>query len=233
MLPPTDTERQQIAEAVFGEGFNSRANGPELKAYFRHYASVICPAASDVVVDVDTSSLKHHSDVLQWVKILHGNSKLSRNEFIAKAVSSKESIPKENEHIARMTVDVAFMINCGLRDYHSDGFKCDDLGIVKWQENASFVDFIKQAFAPQLTPIAEQRQKDIEVIKHKKALKAWKLRRRYGIEIKATNNLLEHLAYDPRTMTLKVFHQMSFLRAHLQQTKDESLDLSFEDSLKR
>ncbi|KAK7423825.1 hypothetical protein QQZ08_008868 [Neonectria magnoliae] len=137
-----------------------------------------------------------------------------------------------------MTVDVAFMIHCGLRDYHSDGFKCDgfkcdDLGIVKWQKNASFVDFIKQAFAPQLTPIAEQRQKDMKVMKHKKALKAWKLERRYGIEIKTTNNLLEHLAYDPPTMTLKVFHQMSFLRAQLQRTKGESLDLGFEDSLKK
>lgn len=67
----------------------------------------------------------------------------------------------------------------------------------------------------------------------KTSLKAWKLTKRYGIKIKGTNNLLEHLVLDPKSMTLKVFHQVSFLRAHLKKSKQEPLNLYFEESLKR
>ncbi|KAH6962308.1 hypothetical protein BKA56DRAFT_597532 [Ilyonectria sp. MPI-CAGE-AT-0026] len=233
MLPPNETERQQIAETIFGGGFASHASGPELKAYFRHYVSVVCPAATEeVVIDVDNLT-KCHADILRCVEILHKHPELALDEFITKAVHSEEPIIKEKEHIARVTVDIAFMINCGLRDYHSDGFKCNDLGIVKWQGDSSFVEFVKQAFTSQLFDTEEQQRKNLEAVKHKKALKAWKLSRRSGIEIKATNNLLEHLAYDSKTRILKIFHQMSFLRAHLERTRDEPLDMSFEDSLKR
>ncbi|UNI16373.1 hypothetical protein JDV02_002809 [Purpureocillium takamizusanense] len=79
-----------------------------------------------------------------------------------------------------------------------------------------------------------QRQRDsLNIWRHKKFLKAWKLRKRYKIKLRHTNNLLEHLSYDPLTRVLRVYHQVSFLRTQLEKTRNEPLELSFEDSLKR
>lgn len=238
MLRPTETERQDIVRAVFGEGLTDHANSSRFKAYFKHYCSVVCPASSgDAVVELDSPALGSHADVLSCVEIIVQDPKISFNEFVTQAVASKsaEASLREKEHVARVAAEVAFAINCILRDYYSDNFVDGGSRHVKWEKDDSFLSFIENAFklGSQQIQSPEQQRRREETMARKTSLKAWKLTKRYGIKIRGTDNLVEHLALDLKTMTLKVFHQVSFLRAHLAKSKQEPLDLNFEESLRR
>lgn len=151
--------------------------------------------------------------------------------FSTKAVDPKssEASPRERDHVARVVVEVTFAINCTLKDYYWLNFIDGGVPQAKWEGDVPFASFVENAFRfqPTRSQTTAQREGLTDTVKHKKALKAWKLTKRYGLKIRGTNNLLEHLALDLKTKTLKVFHQVSFLRAHLAKTKEESLDLSF------
>ncbi|KAJ3545954.1 hypothetical protein NM208_g2257 [Fusarium decemcellulare] len=238
MHQPTENERQQIVREIFGEGLLSHANSPRFEAYFNHYCSVVCPASSgNAVIELDTPALRTHADVLSCVKIIINDPKISFNGFVAKAVDSKstEASTREKEYVARVATDVSFAINCSPRDYSSDNFIDGSSNHVKWEGDVSFLRYIENAFGlgSQYVQPPEHRQRRTETMACKTSLKAWKLIKRHGIEIKGTNNLLEHLVLNPKTKTLKVFHQVSFLRAHLEKSRHEPLDLNFEESLRR
>ncbi|KAH8881806.1 hypothetical protein GQ53DRAFT_466617 [Thozetella sp. PMI_491] len=237
MLKPTEAERQDIIRAVFGDDLVLYANSSRFKAYFDHYCAIVCPASSgDAVIELDTPALGSHADILKCVGIITQDPHVSFNGFARKALGAKstEASMKEKEHVARLAADVAFAVNCMLRSYYSENFINGMPRHIKWEEDVSFLGFIESAFrSGQQAKTPEQQRRCTEAMIAKKSLKAWKLSKRYGIKIKGTENLLEHLVLDPRTKTLKVFHQVSFLRAHLTKSKQEPLNLSFEESLKR
>ncbi|KAK0616427.1 hypothetical protein B0T14DRAFT_434869 [Immersiella caudata] len=238
MLPPTEIERQDIVGEIFGSPLASQANTTRFETYFRHYCSVVCPASSgDTVIQLDSPALRTHADILSSLKLLTHDPTITFEAFSNQAVNrrSSEATPKEREHVARVVVEVAFAINCSLKDYYSLNFADGGFRHVKWERNVPFSHFVESSF--QLRPAHAQpsdyRGRLADMMKRKKALKAWKLKKRYGLKIRGTNNLLEHLAFDSKTKTLRVFHQVSFLRGHLAKTKDDSLDLTFHESLKR
>jgi hypothetical protein len=68
--------------------------------------------------------------------------------------------------------------------------------------------------------------------KHKKHLKAWKLKKRCNLEFIPTDNITEHLLYDPKTKIVQVFHHMAYLKAHLRRSKDQPIDQPASESLK-
>ncbi|WQF83883.1 hypothetical protein CDEST_08897 [Colletotrichum destructivum] len=235
-LHPNDVERDQIAKFVFGDAFSDRWDGPASRAYFDHYCSVVCPAEpGDAVIYIGASALRSHADVVRCARILRENPLLSFNDYVGQAMMDKETTaaatPKEKAHVARTVVAVTFMINCSLGDYHAVGLERKDPSWAKWEGDVRFANFVREAFTQQLSTTEEQKGRVVDAIAHKKSLKAWKLAKRYDIKIRPTNNLLEHLAYDAGTKILKVFHQVFFLRAHLAITKNQPLELGFEESL--
>ncbi|CAG9938596.1 unnamed protein product [Clonostachys rosea f. rosea IK726] len=232
MRLPTEVERRDLIKALFGESLVNQANTQRFDAYFQHYYSAVCPASTgDAVIELDTPALRSHGDIINCVNLITRNPQISFDAFIQSAVDSKtggSSSQMEKEHIARITTEVAFAINCSLKEYYAHNLLDNFSHHVKWEGSVSFVTFIQDAFDSVSLPCNKPHQD-----RSKKQLKAWKLSKRFSIKIRKTNNLLEHLILDPKNMTLKVFHQVSFLRAHLEKTKNEPLDLSFEESLKR
>lgn len=238
MLQPTENERRDIVRAVFGDGLANDANTSRFKAFFDHYCSIVCPASlGNVVIELETPALGSHADILSCIEIIVQNPKISFNGFATTILGSKstESSLREKEHLAKVTVQVAFGINCTLRDYYADGFMNGRSHHAKWEGDVSFLHFMESAFNLESHGIQapEQQLRYREMITRKTSLKAWKLTKRYGIKIKGTENLLEHLVLDLETRTLKVFHQLSFLRAHLTKSKGHPMDMNFEDSLRR
>jgi hypothetical protein len=232
MQPPTAFEREQIVQTLFGDDQVPYANSSKFDAYFKYYCSVVCPGSvGNAVLELSSPVLRSHSDVLKVVQALMLNPKISFKEFLSTTVGSElsEFTPTERRYIARVATQVSLGINCATTDYHPNIHIGNSS---QWRDDTPFLTFTESAFSRGTSALPDQ-QDLTEVILHKKSLKAWKLYQRYGIEIKATDNLVEHLSLDPKRKTLKVFHQVSFLRAHLEKTRHESLDLSFEESLKR
>ncbi|KAF4448818.1 hypothetical protein F53441_7810 [Fusarium austroafricanum] len=234
---PTKEERELIVKAIFGQHQTIDAHSTRFDAYFKYYCSVVCPGSEgNAVIEVDTLALQSHTDVLSCIRTIVQNPNVSFNEFADQTVKPKSpnAVPREKEYIASLTTQVLIGIDGPLQHYSWDNSDPTKYLGSRWEGNTSFLSFVESVFsagAPHGQHF-DQTPRVIEAISHKKSLKAWKLNKRYEIEIIGTNNLLEHLLLDPKTRTLKVFHQVFFLRAHLEKSRDEPLDLSFEDSLR-
>ncbi|KAK2033893.1 hypothetical protein LX32DRAFT_689741 [Colletotrichum zoysiae] len=232
MFHPNDEERKQIATSIFGKEFAHRWNGPESKAYFDHYCSLVCPEdPGDAIIHIGTQTLKCHTDVVSCVKTLRKNPSLTVDGFITEFMGTGSLNDKEKKNISKLIVSIAFMIDCSPGDYFAVGLERNDFIRDKWDGDVRFAAYVQEAFTQQRRATKDDEEKVIETMIQKKSLKAWKLAKRYDITIRPTNNLLDHLAYDTSTKTLSVFHQLFFLRAHLAITKDQSLELGFEESL--
>ncbi|KAK4084683.1 hypothetical protein Purlil1_10268 [Purpureocillium lilacinum] len=233
---PNDCERQEIVAVIFGEESRADASNPKFDSYFRYYHSVVCPAAvGDAAIAVETPVLRSHACLIRCVGLLIKNPALTFDDFIKQAVGAEQVARGEETHIARVTVEAAFGINCVSRGYYPDGYKGAGAGRVRWEANTPFAKFMEDAFtcATRLADPSEQRLKSSTIWRHKRSLKAWKLKKRHKLKLRPTNNLLEHLSYDPSTRVLRIYHHVSFLRNQLQKTRNEPLDLSFQDSLRR
>jgi len=61
-------------------------------------------------------------------------------------------------------------------------------------------------------------------MKEKNALKSWKLKKRAHIKFLLTDNLVEHLLYDPQDNIVRIFRQTAFLKAHLRLSASVPID---------
>jgi hypothetical protein len=205
------------------------------KAFLRHYASVTGSGQREpdaVVIDIEHEPLASHAEILQCIRHLVGAPTISKDELLKTLPLYEETRIGETDRIARMIVSIAFMIDCASKDFHSESLASDDIHMVKWEESASFVDFKNNILRAPLGASLEETRKVNEGFRFKKSVKAWKLIKRYGIKISATDDLLQHLAYNPKLKSVKVFHHVGFLRAHLKRSASMSLDLSIEESIK-
>ncbi|KAI1379961.1 hypothetical protein F4677DRAFT_408127 [Hypoxylon crocopeplum] len=224
MILPTENEKTEIGELLLGATLDPHET-MLFNAYFKHYASIICPGdTKDTAIEIETSALQRHADVLECAKSLYKRHASSRDEITSNWFPGRMSTMAEREHISRAIVSVAFMVDCNEKDYYPEVLHGEGQW-ARWKGNQSFADFLEHSFP-------YQRETDAGVtLGEKTSLKAWKLVKRYGIKIRGTDNLLEHLSYNPRERTLTIFHHVAYLRCHLRRSKDKSLDSGFTQSL--
>lgn len=183
-------------------------------AFLQLYEESTAPLRVDGghVIQIDESLLENHERLGEVVTDLRKNPAWTRAQF-AKAIwpqSSGSDREKRNEHRAiAAVVQVGFMLNCNLRDQHSKGHRIGDWTPPRWEGKEPFRDFVERA-------IPRQKLASSEPLQHKGLLKIWKLAKRCGMGIDATNNISEHLLYDPHTNRLRVFHHTSWLHAQLE-----------------
>jgi hypothetical protein len=239
MLLPNEIERRQLLEAAFGDDLSHRRPETAFNAYLAHYNALVVPysksSSADAVINIGTPALRSHSDVIECVKHLQNSAQLTFAEFVARSTVLRSiDMHTERERVADMTINVLLLMDCGLEDYHSDEFKQSNLGNLRWKGGIRLHEFIEQTFvAHGIGSLKSPRFHNSEAVRHKKSLKAWKLIKRYDIEIQPTNNILEHLLYSPSTRSVKVFHHVAFLRAQLERTKDLPWELGFKESLEK
>ncbi|KAF5595319.1 hypothetical protein FPCIR_4479 [Fusarium pseudocircinatum] len=223
-----DTEVEMLATELLGAPSYSPSTSPIFRAFFKHYNAVLSPSAfGDAIAEIESPVLKSHKDVLSCVQILKRNPTLTLNAFFDAAFPGQDARPAEKEYATRAVVRAAFMVNCASKDYYSEGFQSVTATRVKWEPDQGFADFLEKAFAPNSVTTLTQDTK-----RYKGSLKAWKLAKRNKIKIRPTNNLIDHLLYDPKDRVLNVFHQTMFLQSQLKRWKDVAFDLNFEESLK-
>ncbi|KAM0421370.1 hypothetical protein ACHAPT_010905 [Fusarium lateritium] len=223
-----DEEVQMLAAELLGAPSYSPSTSPIFCAFFRHYNAVLSPSAfGDAIAEIESPVLKSHKDILSCVQILKRNPTLTFNGFLDAAFAGQDARPAEKEYATRAVVSAAFMVNCASKDYYSEGFQSGTATRVKWELDQGFADFMDKAFTRNsvstLAPDAKR---------HRSSLKAWKLVKRNQIKIRPTNNLIDHLLYDPKDRVLSVFHQTMFLQSQMKRWKDVDFDLNFEESLK-
>lgn len=233
MQPPDESEQESIATQLLGCQLFDNTTNTAFKAYFDYYNLTICPSTpEDTVLHITSPALGNHGQVLEYSRSLCASPHITRDQLIESFSSKAPNTSEvEREHVARSVVSVTFMIDCDSKKYYSQGFGRESLPGATWENDQSFLDFVKQSFSVELRRSADRWESVKDALDEKKSLKAWKLVRRCGMKIRPTNNLLEHLQYEPKEKVLKVFHQVAFLRAALRRTKEQPLDLDFEQSI--
>lgn len=175
-----------------------------------------------IIIPIDSIGLPTHESVVQAVNKLRSSPEKTAEAFWTEAfphcINQKDA--------ARQTVKLAYLIDPASQDDYPNGFRFENEPIypVKWQLEQKFKDFFSAAFPTDTQYVWAASSKQT-------SLKAWKLRQRLRLEIVGTNDLAQHLVYNPKTKSLAVFHQVEWLKAQIRYTKDRKLDEAAEVSL--
>lgn len=201
-------------------------------AAFRQFYDEARPEARAVghdggtVIPIDGIGLPTHESVVQAVKKLRSSSEKTAEAFWTEAFP--HYVYDNQRDAAWQTVKLAYLIDPASRDHHANGWSFENETVypVKWKPGQKFKDFFNAAFPTDTQNVWEASSK-------KASLKAWKLHRRLKLEIVPTNDLAEHLVYNPMTKSLAVFHQVEWLKAQTLHSKamDRKLDEAVEVSL--
>lgn len=111
--------------------------------------------------------------------------------------------------------------NCQPSSYTIGGYRTPS-----WGPTDSFLNFVERTFEKDSASDSKAGRIALE---DRYALKAWKLKRMLGFQIRPTDNLADHLLFNERDNILFLFHHAAFLKAHLM--KNLEWESSFERSL--
>ncbi|KAL4935036.1 hypothetical protein BDV06DRAFT_207795 [Aspergillus oleicola] len=226
MLPPQEAEKASIVRALL---FDQTKTPSAFPAFFRLYDFIFCPQTPrGIAIQVDNPAFKSHADILDGANKLCQKSALTREQFATILIPDDSISQRDKNDAVTSIVRVVFMLDCSLKDKFSDSFEIGGYSPARWESSEPFITYVKRAIPDCQT----QHDKGFDAFKHRKTLKAWKLKKRYGLQFRPTDNIAEHLLYDPSTRIVQVFHHTAYLKAHLKQSKDKPLDHELSESLK-
>lgn len=132
--------------------------------------------------------------------------------------------PKDRYRALRAATQMGFMVDCEAQEGLALGDRPASYLPLRWGEIESLTEFLQRAFPDTSSSL----QPNIKLGK----LKAWKMAKRYNVRFLATSDLAQHLLYDESARTVKIFHQTSWLKAHLQYIESKNQNAGFEEAVK-
>ncbi|KAG4416221.1 hypothetical protein IFR04_010624 [Cadophora malorum] len=225
MRAATTNEKRLIAKDLFGaeEKFHS------FGTYFQIYDSLTSPQYA--TVQIHPAVWKSHDDIRTLALELRANPQDTREQFLGKAFPHTSTDPEtrnDQERAINVAVQLMFMIDCSDKDRHYEGYEVGGYRPASWDRSEQFIDFVRKVFPFDGHDKDEMRT----ALKEKNSLKCWKLRKRAHVKFLPTDNLAEHLLYDPQDNVVRIFRQTAFLKAHLRISAKQPVDLGIAESLK-
>ncbi|KAL2802181.1 hypothetical protein BJX63DRAFT_438120 [Aspergillus granulosus] len=227
MIPPNDEEKENITRGLLLE--DSKGAYKAFPAYFKLYESIFCPAEEhDTIIQIHNPAFDCHDDIIKCARRLRANPMLTREE-LARILSLNQAVSERDcQNAIQSVIRVAFMLDCSLKDKYLPNYKVGGYSPARWEAGEPFIAYIKRAISRSSLP----QESGFEVYKHKNDLKAWKLKKRCHLQFLPTDNIIEHLLYNPKTRIVRVFHHTAYLKAHLRRLKDKPISLDASASLK-
>jgi hypothetical protein len=224
LSPPTKGERTEIVKDLCH--VVEPSDGSQYETFLKFYGSAACTArAREAFITIDTPAFGSHAALLRAVKCLRANPTKTKVDFQNSVFSNVTK--EEKDRGVRAIARVGFLIDCAAKDDYSEGYRLGTYLPLKWEATETYVGFLGRAFPVSTSTSFLDFQAE-------RRLRAWKLRKRYGITFLPTNDLVQHLLYDPKTRTVRIFHQVTFVRAQLRYTAEKKYDMKmgFEESVK-
>ncbi|KAL3473150.1 hypothetical protein BJX99DRAFT_272410 [Aspergillus californicus] len=223
MRPLQNAEKESITRELLLDPAKPEA----FPAYFRLYDSLFCPSdKQSTIIQMDYPVFNTHADIVKCAHRLRSDPRLTR-QGLASALSLDSTISENDRKTAiQSVVRVSLMLDC-FKGVYSRNFQEEVYQPVQWKETESLVSYVERAI-----PRCDIQHGGFQVHKHKRALKAWKLERRYGLQLRPTDNIMEHLLYNPGTQELQIFHHTAYLKAHLKRSRELPLEEGASQSLK-
>ncbi|KAK4449844.1 hypothetical protein QBC34DRAFT_494267 [Podospora aff. communis PSN243] len=202
--------RSKIAAALLGRP-------GDFPAYFRLYDELFNFGTGGHIIEFGISPPRvpgrqptDHDMILTAAQLLKTNTNLTpeaAGRALLKQLPPGRS-QGEIDFVLNLAVQAMYMVDANIRGSDGSFYATGK----SWNQGEAFVDFVARCF-PQVS--AERQEHIAMVIEERKALKAWKLRDRLNISFKGTDNLANHLLFDPRNRVVYVFHHAAYLKAHL------------------
>lgn len=213
---PSESEVQSILSVLC----YAKVTDPEhFQAVLDFYTATVCQDPHPGhAVQISPPVLRSHQAVVEACAGLRATLSTPKSE-VERQLFQDGTEEAERHRSLRTITKLALMIDCDSRSNFSVNFKrqTDEAFPTRWRDTDTFVDFFHSAFSTNET--SPLRTSDIG-----NHLKAWKLRKRCSIRITPTNDLAQHLVYNKGSRSLSVFHQVAYLKAHLQHVSH--LDIS-------
>ena len=220
----TSADRDAILRFFLADA--SVSNPKESAAFLDLYQDLVIPKTiNGCNIQIDEELLRDHRHLQDVAETLRKDPRLTREEFIrlnfpldAEKVSVREHDPTS------VVVQLGYMLSCDLNLEYVQNRHIGGWQPARWDDNETFHDFVARtapAKAHGVLPPQQDRNK----------LAIWKLESRCKVKVVATNNIAEHLLYNPKNGSLRVFHHLTWL--HTQLERSQANDLTLEDSLKR
>jgi hypothetical protein len=202
---------------------------PRCETFLQYYDGILGLIPHGYNVRIAPAAYPDHAAVRSMLDQLQTDPSITKRNF--KLKFSPVVLDAEKDHATRALIRLAFMIDCAPRDGFAEGHKVGDFVPRSWGEDQTWADFAEHCFPPiNQTP---KNPKDYQTaMAERSRMKAWKLKTRYKVKLRPTDNLAEHLIFDKDMRTLKVFRHVNFLKAHLRRSEAKKTDLRFPDSLK-
>lgn len=224
MRTATAAEKRSIVKDLF----DAAEKFPSFGTYFRIYDTLTTPQYA--AIQIHPPALSSHDDVRRLALELRANSQSTREEFRSRVFPGHITDPEvavDQERAINVAVQLLLMIDCSDKARHYEGYEIGGFRPVSWDGSERLVDFVGKAFSacvhrPEMVRTA---------MKEKNALKCWKLKKRTHVKFLPTDNLAEHLLYDPKDNTVRIFRQTAFLKAHLRLSASRPVNYGIAESL--
>ncbi|KAK2589821.1 hypothetical protein QQS21_012501 [Conoideocrella luteorostrata] len=226
MTRSSSQERSETASQLFGKA----GAFPFFFALFDDFLS----QENDVALSLTGPNMQEqlsYKSILHAAGIIKDNPDMTKEEVIQKLrATAAPSCMSKLEKNVNLAVQAMLMVDCTANHWHATDFTLGNHRPISWLSQEKYVDFFERSF-----PAGHQSSlnKIQAAIEDKASMKAWKLQKRLGISFRGTNNLAEHLLFDPRRNCLYLFHHAEFLKAHLEryQSHDRPLEMTALESL--
>jgi hypothetical protein len=220
----TTDEKRSVVRDLFGaeDKFHS------FSTYFKIYDSLTTSQYS--TVQIYPTALNSHDDIRRIALELRANPQTTREEFRAKVFPQNFADPEtiiDQERVIDVALQLMLMIDCSDKDRHCEDYEVGGFRPVRWDSSERFTDFVRKVFPTDVHDQVKVRT----AIKEKNSLKCWKLKKRAHIKFLPTDNLAEHLLYDPQDGVVRIFRQTAFLKAHLRLSSNMPLNCDITESL--
>ena len=228
MKPPTPTEKTDIMDKFLDDeaGQNPEAHGG---VFFKYYESLFRGPPGSSVVNVARPAYSSHAEVVGLFGCLIGNTSQTKADF--SSLYATDVATDVREHGIRALLQASLMIDCALKQHLPEGHKVSDFVPQSWGEQQSFDEFVERCF-PSPAQSQKVRQDSENPLAQRSRLTAWKLKEWHKLRLRPTDNLAEHLVFEPESSILHVFRQVGWLKAHLRRSQNEDIDTGFAESLK-
>jgi hypothetical protein len=195
-----------------GDLFGAEDKLSSFSTYFKVYDSLTTPQYT--TVQIQPAALNSHEDIRRLALELRANPQTTREEFKDRVFPQNFADTEaavDRERAINVAVQLMLMIDCSDKDRHCENYEVGGFRPVRWEGTERFTDFVKKTF-----PNGVHDQENVRTaMKEKNALKCWKLKKRAHIKFLPTDNLAEHMLYDPQDGVVRIFRQTAFLKAHL------------------
>lgn len=209
MAYETTKDKKELAEQLLGKS-------GDFEAYFSHYQDLVYQRNAFLIpIDKDSSQRRiTYKDVLLVVDIIRDHAEWTLQEF---QQGLKTRFPHERNHpdfskLLAITVHAMFMVDCSAQERHASDFALGAYRPSSWLPDQKFSAFMERCLPESLESDTVRHD---TALRNKNAIRAWKLKKKLGTTFRQTNDIAQHLVYDPRNNVLYIFHHAAFLKAQL------------------